>query len=189
MKISQVFAVALLLAVGSVMAYADGIDPKIIVQGVGGAGPTHCPPSGCVGVGLNFSFSVPQGGTGTLFFTNNSGVNWTSLTLIEKGDEVPAADIKCKSYLFASCTTKTVNGNVEILLANGNGANKDSGIRAGQNFSISFSCVNKSCWPGGLSFTGQANKVVPEPGTIALMMTGLGALVSRRKKWKNRWNS
>jgi PEP-CTERM motif len=197
MKISRIFAVAILLAVGSVMALADGInDPQVIIHGVGGNGstPLVCPPGGCVGVGVNFSFSVPPNGSGTLYFTNTSGVNWNSLALIEQGHAVPAADIKCRSYLFTSCTATTLrNGNVEILLSNGGpGAqNRGSGIRAGANFAISFSCVNKSCWPGGLSFGGHANPsaTVPEPGTIALMVTGLGALVSRRKMWKNRWNS
>ncbi|HKM86093.1 MAG TPA: PEP-CTERM sorting domain-containing protein [Terriglobales bacterium] len=195
MKISQICAVALLLVMGSVMAFGDGInDPQIIIHGVGsgGAGPLACPPSGCVQVGLNFSFKVPPSGSGTLFFTNESGQNWTSLALIEKGNVVPAADIKCHSYLFQSCTATTLkNGNVEILLSGVKGAtNPDKGILNGQSFSINFSCVNKSCWPGGLSFSGHANmSTVPEPGTIALMITGLGALVSRRKTWKNRWNS
>jgi len=182
----------LLLVVGSVMAFADGIhDPQIIIHGVGGNAPQSCPPGGCVGVGLNFSFSVPPSGSGTLFFTNNSGVNWTSLALIEVGHTVPAADIKCNSYLFMSCTATTLkNGNVEILLSGVKGGNNpDKGILNGQSFSIAFSCVNKNCWPGGLKFGGHANMTVPEPGTVALMMTGLGALVSRRKTWKNRWNS
>ncbi len=187
MRTSQIFAMALLLIVGSAMAFADGIDPKVVVGGGSGSGA----PAG-MGVGLNFSFSVPPSGSGTLFFTNNSGVNWTSLALIEQGHIVPAADIKCHSYLFESCTTETLkNGNVEILLAGvKGGGNPDTGIRNGQNFSITFSCINKGCWPGDLSFKGNANMhVVPEPGTVALMMTGLGALVSRRKMWKNRWNS
>jgi len=193
MKISQVCALLLLLGVGSVMAFADGInDPRIVIHGVTGSGNSvnHCPQ--CVGVGLNFGFGVPSGGTGTLFFTNTSGQNWTSLTLIEQGHMVPAGAIKCNSYLFASCTAKNLsNGNVEILLAGvKRSLNTDRGILNGQNFSISFSCVGKSCWPGGLDFTARANApTVPEPGTIALMMTGLGALVSRRKMWKNRWNS
>jgi len=195
MKTSQICAVALLLVVGSVMAFADGInDPQIIIHGAGsgGSAPFTCPPhQTCKGVGLNFSFTVPPSGTGKLFFTNTSGVNWTSLALIEQGHVVPAADIKCSSYVFSSCTVSTLkNGNVEILLSNTNGPlNKDKGILAGQSFSIAFACVNKSCWPGGLNFGGHANMSVPEPGTMALMMTGLGALVSRRKTWKNRWNS
>jgi hypothetical protein len=193
MKITQVFAVVLLLAVGSVMAFADGInDPRIVVHGVaGGNALVNC--ANCVGVGMNFSFGVPKGGSGTLFFTNDSGENWTSLALVEKGE--PAADIKCSSYLFESCTTKTLkNGAVEILLAGvkSGALNQEIGIRAGQSFSITFSCVNKSCWPGGLTFTAHANPhagTVPEPGTIALMVTGLGAMISRRKLWKNRLNS
>jgi hypothetical protein len=69
------------------------------------------------------------------------------------------------------------------------GLNPGTGIRNGQSFSIQLACVGTSCWPGGLNFTAHANQTVPEPGTIALMATGLGALVSRRKMWKKRWNS
>ncbi len=194
MKTSQICAVAMLLVVGSVMAFADGIDPQIIIHGAGGGGnsPLTCPPhQQCQGVGVNFNFSVPPSGSGTLFFTNTSGVNWTSLALIEQGHAIPAADIKCRSYLFSSCTATTLkNGNVEILLTNNGGAlNRDKGILNGQSFGITFSCVNKGCWPGGLNFGGHANMTVPEPGTIAFMVTGLGAFFSRRKTWINRWNS
>ncbi|MGD0791710.1 MAG: PEP-CTERM sorting domain-containing protein [Terriglobales bacterium] len=186
MKISQICAVALLLVVGSVMAFADGInDPKIIIHGVGGAASA----SSCTNcdVGLNFKFTVPESGKGTLFFTNTSGQNWTSLMLIEpkQPHQVLAGAISCGSNLFSSCTTKTLtNGSVEILLA---GAKCGGGIANGQSFSIKFACVRSSCWPGGLDFSAHANRTtVPEPGTIALMVTGLGALVSRRKLWKNR---
>ena len=190
MKISQICALAMLLAVGSVMAFADGInDPKIIIQGVSGGSPIACPAEGCTNVGLNFSFKTPESGSGTLFFTNTSGQNWTSLTLIEKG--VPAAAISCHSYLFTSCTTKTLqNGSVAIMLSGvAGGLNPGTGIRNGQSFSIQLACVGTSCWPGGLNFTVHANQAVPEPATIALMVTGLGALASRRKMWKKRWNS
>jgi hypothetical protein len=47
MKISQICALVLLLAAGSVMAFADGInDPRIIIHGVNGDAASliaHCP--------------------------------------------------------------------------------------------------------------------------------------------------
>jgi len=187
MKISQICALAVLLAVGSAMAFADGVnDPKIIIHGASSEDLIQGSCSQCVGVGMNFSFSVPASGSGSLFFTNKSGQNWTSLALIEQGHTVPAADIKCSSYLFMSCTAETLkNGNVEILLAGVKSRAdwRDLGIPNGASFSIQFSCLKSNCWPGGLSFSGHAN-AVPEPETVALMVTGLGAIVSRRKMWK-----
>lgn len=192
MKISQFCALILMLVVASAMAFADPIqDPKVIIKGAGGLVPFgHCP--SCVGVGANFSFSLPESGSGNLFFTNESGFNWNSLSLVEKG--VPAADISCHSQLFSSCTTKTLkDGSVQILLTNNSKSLwKDQGIPNGANFQISFSCVRGSCWPGGLQFNGKGSNSstgAPEPATLGLMITGLGALVSRRKLWKNRFNA
>jgi hypothetical protein len=196
MKISQICALAMLLVVGTAVAFADGInDPKIVIHGVnsGNYANVTCPPNGCKDVGLNFTFSVPKGGSGTLYFTNNSGKNWTSLLLIEKGE--PAADISCVQTLFKSCSTKTLaNGSVEILLSGVNSPhmaqNARTGIANGQSFDISFVCVTKNCWPSGLQFSGHANVTsVPEPGTVALMVTGFGALFSRRKQWMKRFTA
>jgi hypothetical protein len=196
MKISRICVLVLLVVVGAAVAFGTSVnDPKIIIRGVSGNSPislTHCPEQGCTKVGMNFNFSSPQSGKGTLFFTNNSGQNWTSLTLIEHGHQVLATDISCQSNLFMSCTTKALgNGNVAIVLSGikGNNPQKGLGILSGQNFSITFACVGKSCWPGGLDFSAHANATIPEPGTIALMVTGLGALVSRRKMWKNRFHA
>jgi hypothetical protein len=188
MKISRICAFVLLIVVGSVMAFADGIsDPKIIIQGVNGGGsPQGCGPHGCQGVGVNFSFNIPKSGKGFLFFTNTSGKNWTSLALIETG--VPANAISCTQTLFLSCTTKTLkNGSVEILLSGIRGGNNPrNGIKNGQSFDIGFACVKLSCWTnGGTMMTGHAG-TAPEPGTVALMVTGLGAIISRRKLWMRR---
>ena len=190
MKTSQICACVLVLVVGSAMAFADGInDPKIIIQSASSASIPLGSCEGCKNVGLNFTFGVPAGGTGNLFFTNASGVNWTSLTLVEIGHQIPAIDINCSSTLFMSCTaTNLKNGNVVIVLSGIKGSdNPDRGIGNGQSFSIGFACAG-GCWPKtGLNFGGHANTTtVPEPGTIALMVTGLGAMVSRRKLWKNR---
>jgi hypothetical protein len=133
---------------------------------------------------MDFTFAIPKSGSGTLYFTNESGKNWTSLTLIENGE--PAADINCQQSVFLNCSTKTLkNGSVEILLSGvKNGLNPRVGIKNGETFYINFVCT-ESCWTnGGSIVSGQAT--VPEPGTVALMVTGLGVIVSRRKTWKNR---
>jgi hypothetical protein len=190
MKISQICAVAMLLVVGSVLAFAGGIhDPRIIIHGVNG-GNSPCGRDGCKQVGVDFTFSSPKSGSGFLFFTNASGKNWTSLTLIEakQPNMVQANDISCSQTLFLSCSVKTLkNGSVEILLSGvKHGLNPHYGILAGQSFSIGFGCVGDSCWPkSALNFSAHAG-TVPEPGTVALMVTGLGAMFSRRKVWLNR---
>jgi len=187
----KVCAFALIAIVASTLAFADGIqDPKVIVKGAGGGNVAQgkCPQ--CVPVGFNFSFTIPEGGSGSLFFTNASGKSWNSLKLIETG--VPAADVSCHSSLFASCTVTTLrDGSVQILLTNGDGRNnRGNGIPEGGNFQIQFACVKGSCWPGGITITGKGSVgTIPEPATLALMITGVGAIVSRRKVWKNRFNA
>jgi len=191
MKISLVCAVVLLLVAASSMAFADSnTDPKVIIKGIGNnvIGGDGCQYT-CAQ--MFFNFKTPPSGFGTLDFTNNTDVTWTSLTLVERGNSVPLADISCfASTVFTNCT-RALSGNgpgghPELIFSGG------TGIAPGGNFQIGFSC-NPSCWPGGLSFGGYGNKpnglTTPEPGTIALMVTGLGALVSRRKQWKNRFQA
>jgi len=191
MKSSHVCLLLLLLAV-SAAAFGDSIqDPKIIIRGVSGSSGivpmTTCPTLGCAHVGMTWSFEVPESGSGNLYFTNSSGQNWTSMALFEKG--VPASAISCAHTLFLSCSTTTLsNGLVEILLTGVSGSSH--GVLNGQSFLIGFSCLDKSCWPGGLDFIGHANfSAVPEPASVALVLTGIGAIVSRRKTWKTRFNS
>jgi hypothetical protein len=192
-KISQICAFALFLIVASTLTFADEIkDPKVIIKGAGAGGNVaqgKC--EQCVPVGFNFSFTIPASGSGSLFFTNDSGKAWNSLKLIETG--VPAADVSCHSSMFSSCSVTTLqNGSVQILLTNNsNGRNwRDHGIANGGNFQIQFACVKGNCWPGGITVTGNGSAgTIPEPATVALMITGMGAIFSRRKVWKNRFNA
>jgi hypothetical protein len=185
MKISRLTLLAILALLCTGLAFADGIqDPKIIIHGVSGGGAQalgKCPGPSCTNVGFNFEFSVPERGKGTLFFTNASGKNWTSLKLIEKG--VPAEAVSCGQNFFLSCKVTTLkDGSVQILLSGVHGNTPRNGILNGQNFAITFGCVDGNCWPGGLDFSAHAS-AAPEPGTIALMVTGVGAIISRRKRW------
>jgi hypothetical protein len=193
MKISQICAVVLLLVAGSVMAFADSTnDPKVIIKGV--SGNVIGSVDGCefTCASFFFNFKTPASGSGTLDFTNNTDVTWTSLTLVERGNNPTIYQITCSaSAFFTNClkavTGQGTGGHPELIFTGG------TGIAPGENFALAFSCVKGVCWPGGLSFGGYANTpngvTVPEPGTIALMVTGLGALVSRRKQWKNRFQA
>jgi hypothetical protein len=142
-------------------------DPRIIIKD------PVCG-SGCTSVGTHFTFTSPASGTGILMFTNASGVLWHSLEFIESG--VPASAISCSApHTFTHCDVTTTGGVTTILLSGL--ASGFDGIGIGHNFSITF-----GGWPaGGVKFTAIAN--VPEPVTAALLLTGLGALVTRRKKF------
>jgi len=174
-RLSRVLFIFLALAFFATAAYADSsLDPTIIIRD------PACPSPGCVAVGQTFNFGVPNSGQGTLFFTNASGLDWFNLKLTEAG--VSANVITCISTAFANCTVSTINGVTTIFLSGLNSSY--SGIPNGQNFSIVFGCVNGNCWPGGLDFSAAAN--VPEPATLALMLTGLGGIITRRRRWAKR---
>ncbi len=167
MKRTSALLIAIIV-VASVTAFANSVpDPKIIVKD------PVCGVPSCAPVGTHFTFTSPSSGTGTLFFSNTSGVTWTSLKLVESG--VPASAISCTAPgAFAHCGVNTVNGITTILLTGVGGS--FMGIPAWHNFSIQF-----VKWPkGGVSFTATAN--VPEPATVAILLTGLVGIGVRRRK-------
>ncbi len=164
------FAALLLFVIvlSCVAALANSVpDPTIVIRD------PVCG-SACTSVGTHFTFTSPTGGTGTLMFTNVSGATWHNLKLIESG--VPASAISCSApHTFMNCSVTTTGGITTILLSGIGGS--FSGIPVDHNFSITF-----GRWPSaGVKFTGIAN--VPEPATLSLFLTGLGALATRRKKW------
>jgi hypothetical protein len=159
----------LVVALGSVAASASSLDPQIIIRD-----PVGCPSNACTPVGLSFSFTVPQGGFGLLHFINASGVTMNSLILTETG--VAAANISCGADTF-SCVVMSFGTGAKLVLT---ALGPTGGIPNGNSFEVLLSCVNSTCWPNNLQFTATAN-AVPEPATMALMLTGIGALITRRK--------
>ncbi len=161
------------LAVCAAAAHAGSItDPSVIIRD-----PVGCPSHACVTVtGFTFGFSVPSQGFGLLNFLNASGATWTSLILTETG--VAAANISCSAPNVFSCAVVAMgtNGAKIVLTATGS----LTGIPNGNSFEVLLGCVNENCWPGGLQVDAAAN-AVPEPGTVALLLTGLGAFFTRRK--------
>ena len=161
----------IMLAMCAVAAHASGIDPTVIIRD-----PLGCPSNACVPItGLTFSFQVPAAGFGILHFLNSSGVTWNSLILTETG--VAAANVTCSADVF-SCSVLAFGQNGAKLVLTATGG--FTGIPSGDSFEIILGCVNGNCWPGGLQFDAVAN-AVPEPATMALMLTGVGFLFARRR--------
>jgi hypothetical protein len=178
MKIRLVLLTLAAMLISAATAFANSVpDPTIIIKD---------PP--CVGVctpvtGTTFGFGVPAGGTGSLFFQNASDVNWFTLRLTETG--VPASAITCVQNVFVSCAVGTLGNGKTFIFLSGL-ASGTPGITTGEFFSITFGCSKGTCppWPAGLDFNAIANlksATVPEPGTIALVLTGLGGIITRRR--------
>ena len=172
MKLS--FLLSLFLLLGTAAGFASSVsDPGVIIRNA-----TTC--VHCMHVGMTFSFTSTGNNGGVFNLQNVSGSNWFNLKLTEKG--VPASAITCRSNLFATCTVTTKNGVTTIMVSGTSG--HLPGIQNLANFQIELHCPpgvhNCQPWPAGVKFQGVAN--VPEPGTIAMVGTGLGVLFNRRKK-------
>jgi hypothetical protein len=92
---------------------------------------------------------------------------------------VPAADIKCHSQLFSSCTPNSEErfggDSADRDAGNPNGTTRDSERAELRDY---FLLCQGQLLAGRAEFNGHASAsaATPEPGTIALMVTGLGAI-------------
>ena len=172
MKLS--FLLSLVLFLGTTTSFAGTVtDPGVIIRKA-----STC--VNCTHVGMTFSFTTSGNNGGVFNLQNVSGSNWFNLKLTETG--VPASAIKCHTNLFAACTVTTKNGVTTIMVA---GTSRHlPGIQNLAYFQINLNCPPglNPCkpWPTGVHFQAVAN--VPEPGTIAMVGTGLGILFNRRRK-------
>ena len=167
-------------ALFSATAWADGIDPKVIIQNGGGSVPI---------VGNSFSFNVDSSGGGLFdFIAPTTGEDIFSLALIFS--ETPTTGpFNCDTGgFFATCGfTFNSDGSVTALFS---GASEDEpelvddiceksglcdtndingGIEEGQDLGIN---LGTSGWVPGEKVTGLIN--VPEPSTLAFLLAGLG---------------
>jgi PEP-CTERM motif-containing protein len=175
MKVVRVLLVPLIVLACASLALANSVAPDPIIKIKDPACPNNC----TFVQGTQFNFSSPPSGIGALTFNNASGVDWTSLRLVEFG--VPAGAITCITDVFLSCVAKSGSNGSTIILLSGLGPGF-GGITTGLNFSIQFEC-STGCWPGNLPFHAVAN--VPEPTSMALVLTGLAGIATRRK-WLQR---
>ena len=184
LSLSRLILCSAALLLMSTAAYADSYgDPRVIIKDA------HC--DDC-GVGQNFHFSLPtnQGKyfNGDLTFQNTSDVTWYSLILTEKG--VPWQDISCGAnafFNFCQVVPSKKNPNVAKIEFLNILPDPKGGIAPGTYFTLNFGPgKDGGQWPAGLKFGGHGGTgIAPEPGTMALLLTGVGAIVTRRKMRKN----
>ena len=145
-------------------------------------------------VGTTFTFTSNGAGGGFLEFTNNSGVDWTSLAIVETG--VPAfigefQNIFLTTNAFENATATDRPDGSTLLLFSGistdctpNSVGLPCGIRAGTLFTINLN--DDSTSPDGsggwldansnpIGFAATANPV-PEPASLLLLGTGMVGL-------------
>jgi PEP-CTERM motif len=167
----KVVLLGLVLVVAAAGASANAVDPSIIIRD-----PLGCPANNCIVLTSNtWSFNVPSGGFGLLHFLNSSGNDWTMLILTELG--VAANLVSCQSDVFSCSVVPFGQNGAQIILTATGGL---PGLPDNTSFEILLACGSCPKWPAGLLFNAAAG-AVPEPGTMALLLTGVGAIYARRK--------
>ena len=159
---------------------------------------------------LSGGFTVNPTATNEVFyFCNLTGVNWTTLLMVIHTDpQLPLSQIICGTSAFLKCDlTENTPGVIDAFFYDAprssefGGIDDDwgefehefdcpgtdvtgAGVPFGCEFIVDMSCPECSAdqqhWPSGTTATGYAN--VPEPYSAALVVSGLGTWMLRRKR-------
>jgi hypothetical protein len=197
MKLVQLFVLSALVLFTAVSAHADGVstdDLRIIVGG-------DPPPGGCTPKKSGFDISPNSKGGGFTECKNDTGVGWTGVTITghkKAGDMSPimfgsgsgflcngTSDDTNKKDSFTTCMMMQDKNNKVILkLTGGQGISAGSGFFIDLNSNGDTTSTGKGMGPGNWDGPLTIVPIVaaPEPGTIVLLLAGLGGVWSWRKR-------
>ncbi len=179
MKIAHIPLLSVLVIVSGCVVQAATVSPDTCSTGT--------PP-----VGSNFSFMADSLGGTSLFphagglldcmFMNASGLNFNMLTITTPLGTGNVTDFTCGSHLFNKCSVSLdPNRNLvfSFSLAPSDTTRAFPGIPNGAEFAIDLGTTGFS--PNQIFHAvGSGPVAVPEPGSIALVLIGAGALFARR---------
>jgi hypothetical protein len=196
MRFARFVCVAVLLMWFGDLAHADTapVYPKMQV------GDPTCGVECTIVTGTSFTFSSNVSGGGFLTFENESDSSWSSLLIETTG--IAANTVNASSNLFSNPVLVYNIGDLLVIYFSGVSApGCEEGCFPGipnisdQNvFTINLNDDigefpnqdpnGSGGWGPNLAFTGDANvpaPPVPEPATLTLMVTGLGAFLAKKK--------
>jgi len=130
----------------------------------------------------SIGFTISNSGGYQLYAVNLGGLPYRALQITSLRLFISATgiDITCASNIFANCSVTEHPHNTWVSFSDGK-------ILPGQYFSLNLGCSSGTCsWPAGTSVSVLSGTNVPEPDSMALIMMGIGAILTRRKLWKTR---
>ncbi|HET7185476.1 MAG TPA: PEP-CTERM sorting domain-containing protein [Terriglobales bacterium] len=194
MRIARLVILAFLLLATSSLVWANGVpDPQMMVDP-----PPFCGPPTLVSSPFDFAAS---GGTGTYCFQrSDAGLPWLTLDVNLGGLSLTftPSQISCPTddlYFATPCQKVTDgSGNVTDLLFVADGV-VHPGIGTGALFIIDINppagtCTltdtsGTFCWGTGNFHATGLTTVVPEPASAVLLISGVGAMLGKRR-WLRR---